>query len=336
MKKFGSVLSNPPYQKDVKKEEGGTRVSVDLYPLFIDLASIIGENGSLVTPRNWTRKLDNPLARTILTTFNKISQFNADDTNFPTIHKNYPLNIISFNTELLDELMVDSYTVSRETTLWFPNKASKILFDRTQHLEKIDGGAKYVSKISHQQEYGLTYNTDSTMFDNPVKIYAKKRAGKQPDGEWTNVEKIEVEPFININLDKYNVVLRSRIIGRMPLFMKDVKSTYGNVYTQVLPPHHATGQTWAILQEFDKEEEALMFSKYMNSKVATLLCELDYSMLSFAQYVPRIVYEDLKNVDNVDAYLLNLFKLTEEEKKIVVEEFDNYGREDFNPSPLIR
>lgn len=353
---FDVAIGNPPYQED-RNGAGRKRVSVDIFPNFQNVSLLVAHRTSLVYPATWQKDILKGFGKTLVRDCLVASDSYASDVVFPSIHGNYPLSIVfcigctenhdsgrNKNSDveniLKDHIVVNGLDIPRDANLWIDNPAKEILVRRTKDFPKLDTRITFTSDADNVENLRKTKNIDfRTINDRDisvhvVSIYIKKRPGPQADGEVFWISESDAMKIVNENLlFSYDVATRTRTIGRLPVLMS-VKNTVAHLQARVFGPREIFSNTWGLLKSFSTEEEANNFAKYVDTKIFFILLELGFMRHNYATHVPDLqdwtdnntMVDFSTTVNELDEQLMVLFGLSESEKKVVREEFKNFGR----------
>lgn len=297
MRLFQYAYSNPPYQLDVSKR-GLVGVTMEIYPKFQYLANSISMTNTLIYPRNWNKNITVDPAKSFIDNgLKQVSWYNNDENLFPRIHKYYPISITLTEKHYDGGITTinlhngDTTTNDRNSGIWIEKSLRSLLMKNTESFQKlVDTTTNLVNLGNQEQERVGTFSRNKDIFENPIRIYLKKSAGKQPDAEWTYCDEslLDDHPVARQTIGKYKVVIQSRIFGRVGLWLRNVEAERGSIEAEVLYPNETIGETWTMMKSFDTLVEAENFSRYMNDRVITELVALDYSKRSFGSFVPEL------------------------------------------------
>ena len=301
--KFSLILSNPPYQQEVK---GGSQKP--LYDKFILKSIEISDKILFITPSRWFsggKGLDNfrkkMMSRRdikIINHFEDASKifgngiFITGGINYFLIDKNYSgdvtLNGITLNLNKFDIIV--------------KNPTSYKLIDKMSKYECID-------KICKGQSYsGITTN-DKRLFntkinDNYIKCYVSKRNGY--------VKWIDIKYIRSIDILKWKVILTeatNAIDSGHGSYL-----SFGNKF--IGKPNEICNQSYIIF-EVNTELEAKSLLSYLNCKLVNYLVSLrkisQHTKPDTCKWVPMVPFDR----EWTDEKLFEYFELTEIEKELV-------------------
>lgn len=295
--RFSGVLSNPPYQLATGSgEDGKKKFSLQIFPLFQEVANAVAPYTSMVYPANWQKDITKELAQHLLSHGLKLSDYYHGDVLFgAAIRKNFPISVVYTDERYDGPVFINGSPRDRKNKVWIGSDLHARLVEAVSGLPTLCGVTD-LTDWSNIEDTGEEFFGSPAGLESPVSIYIKARPGKQADGGTYYVERsVLARRFPQLDVSRYKVATQSRIVGRLGLFIDCVVNGIGHIEAKVFGPDEMFGTTWTLMREFETKEEADNFTAYVNSLLVSELFYLDFSKKSFGSFVPDL--EDYTNAN---------------------------------------
>lgn len=343
MKEFDVVISNPPYQIDIKKNpsEHGIRNSVDVFPNFQYFASAIAKETILIYPATWKNHLEkeNSLANFLINNgLKKVTTYEGANLFSTAIEKGYLVDIVEVDRNNKANFSINGIAQEYSGVL-FSNNKQKMLYEKTLSATKLGLYPFYPVSLSNLKTFNKPFSNVKEE-DKLIKIYIKRNPGKQADAGYFYVNEVDLMEHMDNKelINKYLVSIQTAPMGRQSIFNAKIHHK-GTWNAKVFGPGEVFSNTYSGISVFDTLEEAENFRDYVNTKFFVILSSLHYKRKNFAKFVPDLAdytnNNPLFTPDNdlpaghnyiglsLNERLYELFELNEEGIRIVEELDDN-------------
>lgn len=287
---FSAVVSNPPYHIATGDGTEFRHGHLDIFPMFQEVAFIISDTSSMVYPATWQRDITQGLGALLIK--NNLSSSTTFDGETVFEGVNISVSVVHLVDHEVEFINVNGVQRQRAGMVkWFENEDERLLYESVKGLPKLLPPTSPSNWANTVTAPGTFYESAECLV-NPVKIFIKRAPGHQADSAWFFMERAEFEELLPAyeNLDKYKVVIRSRLFGRQALFNEVVFQRNGGngLQTEVFGPGEFFGQTRWEWKAFDTLEEAENFQKYVNTMRSARLAALDFGKFTFGSFIPDL------------------------------------------------
>jgi len=338
LERFDYCVSNPPYQEEKTARKGAISTTIDIFPYFYDLGIKISYKMSMIFPGGrWIQKSSKCvwIADLIYPTVNKIwwhpngdEKISKNEKIFPNVRimdgisivyvdsesEKFELNGVSFNRPKKNEIL----PMHKELTSIAQKGVS--FGEGTCKTKKASSDFfKIRSFWAERNPEKVSLIEDGDVFKKSVKAWL----GNSTPGSGKKV--------VEYYMDYYSVDWTS---ARLKMFKKwKVVGSQGHVSKQpevakyhVVDNEHLVNETWMIFGNFDTEEEAINYQKYLSSKTGKTLLKASSGgkLGQWGAFMPDLddYSSNNKNINwnkPLDPQLYKLFGLTDDEIKVVEE-----------------
>jgi hypothetical protein len=333
---FSAIASNPPYQSIVSLRDGVDDSAQDVYHYFYEISVTLSDYTSMIFPGGrWMQRSGGreSVSDLIFSTVKSIDWYpNGAEPGVPQLFENAyiadGLSIVLASNKIEESIILNGRVVPRpkkDEILPLQKELSSIV-GKALEFSAVNVNAKKssvglfgfdTSWVELHPNEVLPITSDPIPFTKPLKAFL----GNATPGVAKRVEEYWIdESSIEWNDNKRQMLSRWKVVGTQG----KVSKAPNRVNYQVIDNEHVVGSTWVILGNFLTKIEAVNYWSYISSKTVRKLLEASKGgkTARWGSFVPDLEdYTDSNpNIDwslPLDPQLYNLFKLTEDEIKIV-------------------
>lgn len=318
MRKFDVIVSNPPYSVDVRKiKKSNSRNTVNIFPLFQEIGYIIGNETSMVYPASWQKNIDKDLGKFLIDNGLKANFTYDGEKVFNKIR--VTISIVHLKKGYNGQIFINDYYTDRKINKWVDNSKQYKLLKIAQRCPTLKMPT-YKINLRTRELTSLPFKETKTL-NTDVIVWLKEKIGKQPDTKPYYINRsIFKKLYPDYPIEKYRVMIRSRLVGRQTVFREMVflrnslRKTGNGLQARMFTPFETSGETWKEIAAFNTKEEAINFRNYLNTMILAEFAYLDYSSESFFSKIPLLT--DYTNNNKLFTGLPNeAYKVTDKKKQ---------------------
>lgn len=291
---FDYTIGNPPYQSTTVKKNGTMHHS-RVYDKFQMYASSVSGSTVMIYPPFWQNNTLIGFGKWLMDNGIAFSEDYSAKQVFPSIMSNYRVGVVSVSQYLPSVVIHNGTPFSRKHGVWLGNEISRILFEETLSLPKLNSNVGEITKLNTVEEsQGVDFSSERST-ENDVAVWIKKTRGFSGDSDFYYAPRSVLVPefFSAEHVDEFSVAVPNYYFKQPRAFNVMVDDPSSGFVVKVFNSGEVFSKTYNRIAGFKTKREAENFANYLKTNIVSHLLVLCGSKKSFGCFVPDLVdYSD--------------------------------------------